>query len=114
MSENNDFIQRSYYCRFCDATHEIKIPIKISEKQSKFPFSYFFLHGELKNILTTLYLDKQLEIRGLDVHQLTDDDIFSKDQAISISSTLVREMEELRKENNELRLKLKKKMKKVQ
>jgi len=108
MSENSDFIQRSYHCRVCKTTHEIKLQKKISESQSKFPFSYFFLHGELKNILTTLYLDKQLEIRGVDVQKLTDDDIFSKDQVISISSILMKEIEDLLKENEELRLKLKK------
>ncbi len=113
MSENSDYIQRSYHCRVCNTTHEISLQKKIRDNQSKFPFSYFFLHGELKNILTTLYLDKQLEIRGVDVQQLTDDDIFSKDQVVSITSILVKEIEELRKENEELRSKLKKKTKKV-
>ncbi len=112
MSDNSDYIQRSYYCSVCGITHEISLQKKISEKQSKFPFSYFFLHGELKNILTTLYLDKQLEIRGVDVHKLTDDDIFSKDHVISITSILVKEIDDLGKENEHLRLKLKKKMKK--
>lgn len=110
MSDNSEYIQRSYHCRVCDTTHEISLQKKISENQSKFPFSYFFLHGELKNILTTLYLDKQLEIRGVDVQKLTDDDIFSKDQVVSITSILMREIEELRKENEDLRLELKKKL----
>ena len=109
MRENSQSILRYYHCRVCDTTHEVSLQKKISEKQSKFPFSYFFLHGELKNILTTLYLDKHLKIRGVDVQKLTDEDIFSKDQVIPIVSTLVREIEELRKENEELRLKLKKK-----
>ena len=113
MSENSEYIHRHYHCRVCDTTHEISLQKKISEKQSKFPFSYFFLHGELKNILTTLYLDKNLEIRGVDVHKLSDDDIFSKDHLLSITSTLVTEIEELRTENEELRLKLRKKTKKV-
>ena len=113
MSDNSDYIQRSYYFNVCGTTHEISLQKKISEKQSKFPFSHFFLHGELKNILTTFYLDKHLEIRGVDVQKLTDDDIFSKDQVVSITSPLVREIEELRKENEELQLKLRKKTKKV-
>ena len=113
MSDNSDYIQRSYFCSVCGTTHKIRLQKKIREKQSKFPFSHFFLHGELKNILTTLYLDKRLEIRGVDVQQLRDDDIFSKDQVVSITSILVKEIEELRKENEELRLKLKKKTKKV-
>ena len=113
MSEESEYIIRHYHCHYCNTTHDISLPKKISEKQSKFPFSYFFLHGELKNLLTTLYLDKHLQIRGVDVHQLTDDDIFSKDHLLSITSTLVKEIEELRKENEELQLKLRKKTKKV-
>lgn len=113
MSENNDYILRSYHCSICNTTHEISLKKKIREKQSKFPFSYFYLHGELKNILTTLYLDKQLEIRGVDVHKLTDDDIFSKDHLLSITSTLVKEIEGLRNENEYLQSKLKRKTKKV-
>ena len=113
MSENSESILRNYHCRVCDTTHEISLHKKISENQSKFPFSYFFLHGELKNILTTLYLDKHLEIRGVDVQKLADDDIFSKDQVVSITSTLVKEIEKLRKENEELRSKLKKTTTKV-
>ncbi len=114
MSEKSEFIVRHYHCRVCDTTHEINIPKKISEKQSKFPFSYFFLHGELKNILTTLYLDKHLEIRAVDVHELTDDDIFSKDHLLSITSTLLKEIEDLRKENEFLQLELNRKTKKVE
>ena len=113
MDNKDDFFIRQYFCQICGTTHEISLKKKISKKQSKFPFSHFFLHGELKNILTTLYLDKQLEIRAVDVQKLTDDDIFSKDHVISITSILVEEIEDLRKENEELRLKLKKKKKKV-
>ena len=113
MSEESEYILRQYHCRVCNTTHNISLPKKITEKQSKFPFSYFFLHGELKNLLTTLYLDRHLQIRGVEVHQLTDDDIFSKDHLLTITSTLVKEIEELRKENEELQSKLRKKTKNV-
>jgi len=111
VTNEDDYVVRQYHCRICKTTHKINLQKNISENQSKFPFSYFYLHGELKNILTTLYLDKHLEIRGVDVHKLTDDDIFSKDHLLSITSTLVQEIEELRNENEELRLKLKKEQK---
>ena len=106
MSNNNDFITRNYYCRICNITHEIKLRKNLTEKQSKFPFSYSFLHGELKNILTILYLDKNLEVRGVDVQQLRDDELFSKEQVISISSTLMEEIERLRTENEKLQKEL--------
>ena len=108
MSKNDDFVNKNYYCRICNNTHEIKLRKNLTEKQSKFPFSYSFLHGELKNILTTLYLDDELEVRGVDVQQLRDDDLFSKGQVVSISSTLMEEIERLRTENEKLQKELNK------
>ena len=112
MSKNDDFVTKLYHCRICDDNHEIQLRKTLTEKQAKFPFSHSFLHGELKNILTILYLDKNLEVRGVDVQQLRDDDIFSKEQVISISGTLMEEIERLRKENEALQIELKKLKKK--
>lgn len=112
MSKNDDFVNKNYYCRICNNTHEIKLRKNLAEKQSKFPFSYSFLHGELKNILTTLYLDNEMEVRGVDVQQLRDDDLFSKGQVVSISSTLMEEIERLRTENEKLQKELNKLKKK--
>jgi len=106
MSEDDDFVIKLYHCRICDNTHKTKLRKGLNKKHTKFPFSHSFLHGELKNILTTLYLDKNLEVRGVDVQQLSDDDLFSKDQVVSISSTLMEEIERLRSENEKLQLKL--------
>lgn len=102
MSKNDDFVTKQYHCVICNITHEIQLLKKLTEKRSKFPFSHSFLHGELKNILTTLYLDRHLDIRGVDVQQLRDDDLFSKEQVLSILSTLMEETERLRKENEKL------------
>lgn len=106
MSENVDFVVRQYHCRICGITHDIQLRKSICENQKKFPFPHAFLHGELKNILTTLYLDKALQIRGVDVHQLGEDDIFSKEQVISITGTLMEEIERLRTENVKLQKEL--------
>ena len=43
-----------------------------------------------------------MEIRGVDVYELTNNEIFSKEQVLSITKILVEEIERLRKENNEL------------
>ncbi len=82
--------------------HEIKLSKNIIKLQSKFPFPYIFLHGDLKNLLTTLYIDKEFQIRGVDVHELHDDDIFSKDQVIKITNSLTDEIERLRSDNDKL------------
>jgi hypothetical protein len=93
---------KEYYCSICDTIHQIKLNKDIIKGKSQFPFPYIFLHGQLKNILTTLYVDKNLEIRGVDVHILTNEDLFSKEQAANIISTLMKEIETLRKENEKL------------
>ena len=102
MPKINDFVVRNYHCSICNDAHEIKLNKDISKCHSHFPFPYIFLHGDLKNILTTLYIDKNFEIRGVDVYVLTNEDLFSKDQAANIINTLMREIETLRVENEKL------------
>ena len=98
MTKNTDCVSREYYCRICDQMHQIEISKDVVKSQSKFPFPFIFLHGDLKNLLTTLYIDKETQIRGVDVHELSDDNIFSKDQAIKITTKLVGEIERLQEE----------------
>ena len=43
-----------------------------------------------------------MEIRGVDVQELTNNELYSKEQVLSITKILVEEIERLRKENNEL------------
>ena len=99
MRENKDYFLKQYYCRICDKEHVIKLRRNITEGRERYPFSYIFLHGDLKNILTTLYIDKDAQIRGVDVQELTDDDIFSKEQVVSITKKMINEIERLRREN---------------
>ena len=47
-----------------------------------------------------------MQIRGVDVQQLGEDDIFSKEQVISITGTLMEEVERLRIENVKLQKEL--------
>ena len=107
MKENDNFIVREYQCIICNKIHQIKLNKDLKRGQKQFPFPYFFLHGALKNILTTLYIDKNFEIRGVDVHELTHEDLFSKEQVKSITNTLIEEIERLRLENSKLREELK-------
>ena len=106
MNSHNDFVIRVYDCRLCKQQHEIKLSKQLSIDHEDYPFPYTFLHGDLRNILTTLYIDQNLEIRGVDVRELTDSDLFSKDQVLTITNTLMEEIEQLREENESLRDKL--------
>ena len=99
MVDENDSVMKQYYCRVCKDEHYIKLNKNICEGRENYPFPFIFLHGDLKNILTTIYIDKNMEIRGVDVQKLTDEDIFSKQQAISIAKNLMNEIERLSFEN---------------
>jgi len=100
MFKNKNFDVKHYRCRVCNEIHEIKLNKNIIEGKVKFPFPHVFLHGELKNILTTLYIDKDLEIRGADTTELkTEDGLFSKDQVLEITQELMKEIERLTEEN---------------
>jgi hypothetical protein len=96
-------IIREYDCRLCKQSHKIDLNNQLLIDHDEYPFPYTFLHGELKNLLTTLYIDRNLEIRGVEVRELKDSDLFSKDQVLTITNTLMKEIEQLREENNSLR-----------
>ncbi len=93
---------REYDCRLCNQRHKITLSNHLLKDIDEYPFPYTFLHGEIKNILTTLYIDKNLEIRGVEVRELKDSDLFSKDQVLTITTTLMKEIEQLREENESL------------
>ena len=101
--EEKDYFTRKYYCRICNEDHLIMLSKNMINEQEKYPFSFIFLHGELKNILTILYIDKEGQIRGVDVNKLKDDDLFSKDHVVSITTKLIEEIESLREENEYLK-----------
>ncbi|HMF32497.1 MAG TPA: hypothetical protein VKK79_13830 [Candidatus Lokiarchaeia archaeon] len=75
----------------------------IIEKQTTYPFPYFDLHGELRDILAVLYIDAGGKVRGVEAKQLQTDNIFSQDFASSITQKLTDEIERLEEENQQLR-----------
>ncbi|MHA1149694.1 MAG: hypothetical protein ACTSR8_15775 [Promethearchaeota archaeon] len=109
-------VKRKYFCKICAKNHEIELNPNLTEERQSFPFPYVFLHGELKDLLTILYLDRDLEIRSAEVQNLSidDDNVFSKDQTICIAENLMKELERLRKENEHLQLELDKLKRNVQ
>ena len=99
-----DTVKKIYRCKVCNENHAVILSKSLLEGRERFPFPHVFLHGDLKHLLTILYLDKDLQIRGAEVQNLTidDDNIFSKDQATSIVESLMNEVERLRIENESL------------
>ena len=101
MNSSKELVERVYKCKICGTTHVITLKKDIFKEFTTFPFPYVFLHGELKDILTILYLDRDLEVRSAEVQRLffSDDNVFSKDQTSNIVEQLMEEIERLRKEN---------------
>ena len=93
------FVQRTYYCSVCKSVHHIKLRRAIVDNEKDFPVLYPILHGELRDILSIIYLDRDCNIRGVESIKLKDDNLFSKDQVIKISTSLMNEIVRLQKEN---------------
>jgi hypothetical protein len=93
-----DFINRQYNCKICNETHKIELPKNLGDGRTKYPFPYVFLHGKPKDILTILYIDKDLQIRGAEVQEGTND-LFSKEQVVKMATNLIDEVDRLREDN---------------
>ncbi|MHA1146749.1 MAG: hypothetical protein ACTSR8_00725 [Promethearchaeota archaeon] len=102
--EDTDFVLKHYTCKVCNnASHTVKLNKKLVEGRSRFPFPYITMHSEvlndeLKEFMVMLYIDKDLQIRG--VEPLTEEDaFFTKEQMLEITGKLLEEIEVLREEN---------------
>ncbi len=72
------YVRKLYFCRICNKSHPIKIPRDFAESQKRYPFVFFAIHKytgdsdeyldkKEKDIIATLYIDKNLAIRDVDV-----------------------------------------------
>ncbi|MHA1282194.1 MAG: hypothetical protein ACTSQP_06755 [Promethearchaeota archaeon] len=107
---NKDFVIKHYRCKICNTTHEIKLRKDLVEGRSRYPFPYITMHSEvlnneLKEFLIMLYIDKDLQIRGVEILS-SNDDFYTKEQVKEITDKLMQEIEFLREENLELLHKL--------
>jgi len=96
-------IVKHYRCKICNTTHEINLSKALLKGRTKFPFPYVILHdsindNEVKELLTILYIDNNLQIRHAEVQELKDDNIFSKAQVVAMTKTLFEENERLRQD----------------
>lgn len=128
MNSNNEKIEQTvkkiYQCPICKKSHEIKFPKNFADNRTRYPFSYVFLHkyenserfeDKDKDILTTLYIDAHLNIRGIEA-LLTEDDtnILSKETSKEIIGKLSRFILELTETNEEMVTKFNELQKKYQ
>jgi len=107
--DNDNKIKKLYRCPICKKTHEIYFHPDFANNRSKYPFSYVFLHkyessenieDKDKEILTTLYIDAQLNIRGIEALLNEDDtNILSKNTSKEIIGKLTYHILELQDEH---------------
>lgn len=111
ISENNEEVIRYYRCKVCEETHKIVLKEDVIEGRTKYPFPYVVLHdsiknGEIKEVLTILYIDQNFRIRGAEIQPFEDGNLFSKEQVVAITSALIEEINFQRRELRTLRKKL--------
>ena len=102
MEENSDYIKRRFNCKVCKTTHTITLNKNLCDGKTRYPFTHVYLYGDLKEILTILHIDKDLQIRAADTEVLSMENIFSKEQVVEIVGKLVDEIEALRDDYNNL------------
>lgn len=112
-NKKNDIVTKHYSCPICKSTHKVKLNKDIINGRKKFPFPYVILHNfvknnEFKEILTILYLDKDLQIRSSEIQELRDDNLFSKAQVVGMTQSLMDENRRLREDVERLTKKLNK------
>ena len=103
VEENNEIVTKRYRCQICNCNHSIKLNKDLLKGKTKFPFPYVILHdsiikNELKEVLTILYVDNNLEIRHTEIQEIVDDNLFSKSQVVEMTKTLFEENERLRED----------------
>lgn len=107
MVEEDESIERHFSCNVCGVTHRVRLNKKLVEGRTKYPFPYVFLHDHIdgvehKEVLTILYVDKDLQIRHSEIQELGYDSLFSKEQVEAITKPLIKEIELLRHEIKKL------------
>jgi len=111
MVNNQSFIERTFRCNICNKTHIVKLNKSLIEGRTKFPFPYVFLHDKIHEnnydeLLTILYIDKNLQIRHSEVQVMDYDSIFSKEQVVAMMKPLLEEIDILRTELESLKTQL--------
>jgi hypothetical protein len=109
--KKNNIVTKHYTCPICNSTHKIKLSKDILNGREKFPFPYVIIHNfvknnEFKEVLTILYLDKDLQIRSSEIQELKDDNLFSKAQVVGMTQSLMEENRRLREDVERLTKKL--------
>lgn len=109
---NGSKVTKKFHCPVCKKLHEISFASNFAENRTKYPFTYVYMHkfesatrieDKDKDVLTTLYLDAHLNIRGVEALLSEDDtNILSKEISKEMVTKLTKVILEMQKEMNAL------------
>ncbi|MHA2001193.1 MAG: hypothetical protein ACTSVU_03790 [Promethearchaeota archaeon] len=117
---SKEIVVRQYHCPVCKTRHNVELSSVLVKNKTYFPVSYFYLHkfeGETKgnldlvdaDVYTVLYIDKQLQIRGVEAAtQDTDGNFISKQDVRKMMDYLTNHITDLQRSYDELALKYEK------
>ncbi|WP_457558797.1 hypothetical protein [Candidatus Harpocratesius sp.] len=98
-------ITKTYYCPLCKKKHSIEMPEDFAEGRTSYPFVHSYIHkfssksqsvDEGKDILTMLYIDKNLEIRHVEVmFQNAEGNIISMEDAQKLITFLTQQLQDM-------------------
>jgi hypothetical protein len=107
----NDTITKDYYCPVCKKHHDISLPSNMALNRPSYPFTHVFLHKLERSdnleqtdidILTTLYIDAHMAIRGVETKPLDGTEIVSKEDFNVVVTRIMDELERWREEYTKL------------
>jgi hypothetical protein len=119
----NSKVKKIFFCPVCKKNHDIILDPLMAQNRPKYPFEHVYLHKFASDkieeagidVLTTLYIDADLNIRGAEALKLISSDIFSKEDTSEIINKLNNhiielqtQLEEMTRKYNELFAKTKK------
>ncbi|MHA1776978.1 MAG: hypothetical protein ACTSWC_09385 [Promethearchaeota archaeon] len=105
-------ITKTYNCPLCKTKHTVKFPKDFAEGRASYPFVHSFIHKYSpksyspdtgRDILTMLYIDKNLEIRHVEtMFQNAEGNIVSMEDAQKMISFLTQQLQDLQDSYDEL------------
>jgi len=66
VEKRGDVAIVTVFCKLCDATITVEVPLNLVENASHFPVEYAAIHGAPAHGLT-LYFDRQFNLRGTEI-----------------------------------------------
>jgi hypothetical protein len=99
-------VRKIYDCPVCKTTHVIELPSNLAENRKRYPFPYVFIHSSQDNqndIVSMLYIDKNLQIRGSEAVKLEKSDFVSEDVTKQLVTKLTDIIMNLEDENFKLK-----------